>query len=127
MTLEEIKAEIKERLAQTNVKREEQESKVDVPDYFSGLFDGVANGFDQVLVLLDQLEPSWHEYPREKPTEDGAYLITRYTKHGGVFIDIDSWISEYEMFDSTEDIPSSMKVLAWMELPKPYRKEETNG
>lgn len=91
-------------------------------------YDPYAEGYQDALIwfsdMLDTLEPSWHPYPDEKPTEDGAYLITRYTKHGGIFIDIDSWISEYEMFDSTEDIPSSMKVLAWMELPKPYKKED---
>lgn len=113
MTLEEIKADFKE---MWNMARNEDGN----PFYL-----GAREAYEYAIAIIDKLEPSWHPYPAEKPTEDGAYLITRYTKHGGIFIDIDSWISEYEMFDSTEDIPSSMKVLAWMELPKPYKREET--
>lgn len=123
MTIEEIKAEIKERLAQTNVKREEQESKVEIPDYFSGLFDGVANGFDQVLVLLDQLEPSWHEYPEEKP-ESGLYRVTLDVSPFAITRDL-----YYNSVTGLWENPRSgceivLDVIAWAELPKPYKKED---
>ena len=117
MTLEQIKAEIKERLAQTNAKREEQESTVDVPDYFSGLFDGVANGFDQVLVLLDQLEPSFHPYPQEKPPRYGWYNVT---------LDDNGRLEVYTSFYSKGGFVwfYDNNIIAWAELPKPYKKED---
>lgn len=124
MTLEQLKAEIKERLAQTNVNREEQASKVDVPDYFSGLFDGVANGFDQVLVMLDQLEPSWHEYPEEKPTEKNGYVVSVVDESNGYcFTDASFYHPNLDRFE-IDDV-YQLHVYAWAERPKPYKKEAT--
>ena len=63
---------------------------------------------------------TWHKYPDEKPTEFKKYLITRWTKWRGIFVDADEWIPDYDYFSNAEEMPDAMKVLAWAELPKPF-------
>lgn len=100
MKLEEIKAEILAR-------RNEWASKND--DYETASFIA----YDTCLNMLDQLEPSWHKYPDEKPTEDGYYETT--TPKGKVKQD---WWNGSE-FEELDEQP-----IAWKELDKPYSKEE---
>lgn len=99
MTLEQINAEIKEALRVST-------------DY-----DPYAEGYQDALFwfsdMLDTLEPSWHPYPREKPTEDGYYETT--TPKGKVKQD---WWNGSE-FEELDEQP-----IAWKELDKPYKKEE---
>lgn len=67
-------------------------------------------------------EITWHPYPEEKPPKGyDAYLITRYS-YGATFVDIDCWLDDYDMFDEAESVPSQMYVIAWAELPKPYKR-----
>ena len=56
----------------------------------------------------------WHKYPNEKPSKDGLYLIT--LKFGNT--------KEVSMGYLTKGIYSN-SLIAWAELPKPY-KEENN-
>lgn len=102
MTLEEIKSEIEKRF------NDEISSKRGMPNDF---VDGICFGYAECLKMLNQLEPSWHEYPDEKPTEMGYYLTT--TPNGKVHED---WYNETR-FEERDEEP-----IAWMELPKPYRK-----
>lgn len=100
MTLEEIKAEM------NRVK-----DKLDPLDLIEL---GWRDCIEWVLFdLLNQLEPSWHQYPEEKPTKDGHYMVTIADFERPI-------IAEY----SREHGFTVWVVVAWMELPKPYKKEE---
>lgn len=99
MTIEEIKAEM------NRVK-----DKLDPLDLIE---IGWRECLEWVLFdLLNNLEPSWHEYPKEKPTEDGPYLVT--------------WGNEYPIVGKFEEGTFCFdKVIAWADLPKPYKKDGT--
>lgn len=64
----------------------------------------------------------WHPYPEEKPSAtDAYYLVT--TNYGGKLKVMTSWwIDSQYRFGVVED-----RVLAWAELPEPYRKENADG
>lgn len=106
MTLEEIKAEIKKRF------NDEISSKRGMPNDF---VDGICFGYAECLKMLNQLEPSWHPYPAEKPTEDGYYQVT----FDDSTVDLARWKDGSWTFNP--------KIIAWKEKDKPYKKEEPNG
>ena len=62
---------------------------------------------------MKKVEIVWHKYPNEKPTKDGLFLITH--KFGNR--------KEVAMAYLTKDINSN-NLIAWAELPKPYKEEK---
>ena len=73
---------------------------------------------------MSETKTVWHPYPKEKPKRDKEYLVTCVHQDGNKFIFIDFWFSatgEGEWFTAPE------KVIAWAELPEPYRPEVNNG
>ena len=67
----------------------------------------------------------WHPYPKEKPTEDGRYLVTirMFCRDG--------FDEEYERRFVQEDVFDlgyfwKAGVIAWAELPKPYKEGADN-
>lgn len=56
---------------------------------------------------------NWHSYPETKPKKDGTYLVT--TLAGDV--DTDAFqLGDFDFYMS--------EVIAWAELPEPYKPEE---
>ena len=111
MTLEEIKSEIESFIFYAEVEARAAKKN----EWGHGFQVGKINAYENCLRWLDQLEPSWHEYPKEKPKEMGYYLTT--TPNGKVHED---WYNETR-FEERDEEP-----IAWMEMPKPYKKEATN-
>ena len=72
----------------------------------------------------------WHKYPDEKPDSDSAMLITYVGYMGAHFVDIGwfdkdaSWYDEIGCWFTIEEEQRHIdNVIAWKELPKPYREE----
>lgn len=109
MTLEEIKTRIKSYhdIAESELAIAKNERGFD-------FLCGKASAYRKCMDLLNQLKPSWHPYPDEKPKEMGYYLTT--TPNGKVHED---WYNETR-FEERDEEP-----IAWMEMPKPYKKEGT--
>lgn len=57
----------------------------------------------------------WHPYPETKPKKDGIYLVT--TLAGEVDTDVFQ-LGDFDFYMS--------EVIAWAELPEPYRSEVKN-
>ena len=111
MTLEEIKKRIKALMYEAQV-------GMCCHDYNESDFQkGKRHAYMDCLKVLDTLEPSWHSYPAEIPDKDGTYLIT--SENGSVYV-FPFWVSNGKF---SKDRRSS-KVVAWMEMPKPYKKED---
>ena len=95
-----------------NVNKEEliKALNYDRRQYEKGYADGKRNGIE------------WHPYPEEKPSAtDAYYLVT--TNYGGKLKVMTSWwIDSQYRFGVVED-----RVLAWAELPEPYRRENEDG
>lgn len=86
-----------------NVNKEEliRALKYDRNQYEKGYADGKRNGIE------------WHPYPEEKPkNESKKYIVT--TSCGEV---------ENRWWINTFWVITVSKVIAWAELPSPYRKE----
>ena len=64
----------------------------------------------------------WHPYPENKPTEEDAYKDFLLTIDAGLgpFVTKGQWLS-VGCWDAYLDI----EVLAWAELPEPYKPEKT--
>lgn len=58
---------------------------------------------------------NWHPYPETKPKKDEIYLVT--TLAGEVDTDVFQ-LGDFDFYVS--------EVIAWAELPKPYRPEVNN-
>lgn len=107
MTLEEIKASIK-------TYHDIAESELAIAKNERG-FDflcGKASAYRKCMDLLNQLEPSWHPFPTEKPTEDGYYQVT----FDDSTVDLARWKDGSWTFNP--------KIIAWKEKDKPYKKED---
>lgn len=67
----------------------------------------------------------WHPYPDEKPLCTDDYLIT--IKRGRkLYVTKDC----YDVGESEFEFEFNTKIIAWAEMPKPYRpevKSETHG
>ena len=73
----------------------------------------------------------WNKYPNKKPKEDGYYLCTidtgyryeigiiRYMNKGK---ENEGWYSYYAYYGEWQQ-EDDETILAWMELPKPYKEE----
>ena len=94
-------------------------------------YDHYGNGYKDALCwvsdMLDTLEPSWHEYPREKPTyKDNhakPFLITIRQKDGYEFVTISVYHFQLSVFEMVGYYDDS-SITAWAELPKPYKEEK---
>lgn len=116
MTIEEIKAEIKSRqyscIKMVN-------GGCDNTAYVRGSHDT----YREVLELLEDLEPSWHPYPKEVPLVSDVYRVTLDVSPFAITRDL-----YYNSVTGLCQLPRgggelSVDVIAWMELPKPYKKE----
>lgn len=59
----------------------------------------------------------WHPYPKEKPTEEGTYLVTmKYEDKEEAYVTTSVFIWAYDCFCG------GRFVTAWAELPKPYEE-----
>lgn len=80
-------------------------------------YDPYAEGYQDALIwfsdMLDQLEPSWHKFPEEKPTENGYYQVT----FDDGTVDLARWKDGSWTFNP--------KIIAWKEKDKPYKKDGT--
>lgn len=69
---------------------------------------------------MNETKIVWHPYPKEKPTEEKAYLISFYDctrkRHG---VDFDFYNPGHDVWDVYGDGVYT-KVYAWAEEPKPY-------
>ena len=69
----------------------------------------------EVLKSEEETKVKWHPYPKEKPKEDGSYLITTIYSH------IPEVITEsYENGEFNLDA----FVVAWAEKPSPYEEKD---
>lgn len=59
----------------------------------------------------------WHPYPQEKPEEYDEYLVTVKDEQD-LFTFTTYWIPEGNTF-----IDFSRDIVAWAELPEPYKEE----
>lgn len=59
----------------------------------------------------------WHPYPQEKPEEYDEYLVTVKDEQD-LFTFTTYWIPEGNTF-----MDFSRDIVAWAELPEPYREE----
>lgn len=72
----------------------------------------------------------WHPYPKEKPKDDGYYIVTINPFLNSYPVVTDFWKSMTacdEDFSKTETVSFweryGGQVLAWAELPEPYEQE----
>lgn len=85
---------------------------------------------EPIFVTGMSIEPIWHPYPEEKPSEEGEYLVTEsscVTKEV-LFVAVeyysgDNWTDENNC--RVWDI--SRYIRAWMPMPEPYNKEKTDA
>lgn len=75
----------------------------------------------------------WHPFPKEKPKDDGYYIVTINPFLNSYPVVSDFWKSMTvcdEDFSKTETVSFwgtyGNQVLAWAELPEPYRPEKEN-
>lgn len=65
----------------------------------------------------------WHPYPEEKPKDFGDFLVT-------FIIEGDEkryvCLSTYNDIRDTFFMSPRIKVIAWVEMPEPYRPEDKN-
>lgn len=58
----------------------------------------------------------WHPYPEDVPDIDKGYLVTIKNKIGQRYTTTDFWEKEGFIF-------RDISIIAWAELPEPYRPE----
>lgn len=81
--------------------------------------------------LKESNEVNWHPYPEEKPTPTEKdynakpFLITIRQRDGYEFVTISVYHFLLSVFEKVRYYGDS-SITAWAELPKPYKKEETN-
>ena len=109
MTIEKLKADIDRQIARCNT-------------YGYGL---TAKVLERIKRLFDELEPSWHPYPDEKPTEKNGYIVSVVDESNGYcFTDASFYHPNLDRFE-IDDV-YQLHVYAWAERPKPYVKEADN-
>lgn len=106
MTFEEIKAEIKRFKDYAEVEADREKER----EWNLGFQEGKFFAYEKCLDLLDSIEPSWHLFPSEKPTDERAYIVTYASEFG-------RGVSEYKY---NERIWEHDGVIAWKERDKPY-------
>lgn len=121
MTLEEIKSEIESFIFYAEVEARAAKKN----EWGHGFQVGKINAYENCLRWLDQFEPSWHEYPKEKPVS-GLYRVTLDVPPFAITRDLyyNSVTGLWEHPRGGGEI--ALDVIAWAELPKPYKKEATN-
>ena len=65
----------------------------------------------------------WHKWPKEKPakgSDRNKFLLTFKTKKGSYYTSMGEWYDKYKEWASF----SFDEVIAWAELPEPYKPEE---
>lgn len=68
----------------------------------------------------------WHPYPQEKPKKEKPYLVTtKKCNSSKTIVGIDTFFIDWKDFVLEYPKPTFYMVVAWAELPDPY-KEETN-
>lgn len=60
----------------------------------------------------------WHQYPQEKPSKSGDFLVT-VKKIEGEIVMIRFYTDWGEKFNFNDK-----QILAWAELPQPYKLEK---
>lgn len=65
---------------------------------------------------------NWHPYPEEKPTKKDRYLISLDDGNGHQYITIAAFYKDIFWGSGVID----HIVIAWAELPEPYRPEVNN-
>ena len=74
------------------------------------------------LCLRASRSIEWHEYPKEKPTKEGTYLVTvKYEDEEEACVLTSIFVGTYNCFGG------GRFVTAWAERPEPYRKENADG
>ena len=91
---------------------------------------------DEAIKMLKERfeQPRWHPYPKEKPPkEDVPYLITCAYLWGeerlvmeAFWGDINGVTLWFEIDSRGNEMPLTLQVFAWAEMPEPY-KEKANG
>lgn len=66
----------------------------------------------------------WHPYPQTKPKHIGSYLVSIKKVWANWVVSDRLRICEYNGIDKWENIEDYEKVVAWVEIPEPYQKEE---
>ena len=66
---------------------------------------------------MSEIKTVWHPYPKEKPIEFTWCLITSLIGNRKVSI---------RMFGKTQFSIRDDEVIAWAELPEPYKEEKGN-
>lgn len=87
---------------------------------------------DALQMAIKALSVRWHAYPDEKPPEPGDYLVSQYSclTKKITFVWVEEWDGEDwidEDFEDSHPLVLDKWVYAWMELPEPMPKEETDG
>lgn len=80
------------------------------------LFDGAMPMFNKMYELGKKEATTWHPYPEDVPDMDKGYLVTIQNKIGQFYTTMDFWDKEGFVY-------RDKNVLAWAELPEPYRPE----
>lgn len=111
MTIEQIRSEIKQMIAQLTKTKDT---------------NGVVALY-WALATLDKLGIPWHPYPEEEPSKEGNYLVTLSDGN----IAIDSYVTDWFDGDPKATVfyrwgeNDEEDIIAWTELPKPYKKEKS--
>ena len=109
MTIEQIKAEIERDLDLAIMRKHHL----------------LISSLPRILKMLNNLEPSWHEYPKEKPPKDGEYIVTVPFEGAEqvAYAEFEQgrWILPTFCYNCLgyADTP-----IAWKEKDKPYKKED---
>lgn len=90
------------------------------PCHYNDMADNDRCGVDEAMTsgwveeldcpLKEANEVVWHPYSEEKPTQSGYYLVT-LNMFGKIFVNV-------HPSNGSFDVP----VIAWAELPKPYKE-----
>lgn len=64
----------------------------------------------------------WHKYPDEVPSRFNKFLVTIQSPTGAIFVDT---LFYSDFAKSWMDLGVMDQVLAWAELPEPYKTQET--
>lgn len=71
---------------------------------------------------MSETKTKWHKWPDEKPPCRGTYLVTICVGDGEPYVI--SYHFDPECQDPLACFFDGTKILAWAELPDPYKPEE---
>ncbi len=93
----------------------------DVEDW--GSIKSYADAIDIVNQVEQEYSDGWIPCSERLPEEDGAYLVTLYSKYYQQFeVDLLSYNKKYGEWNDIEDRDYSDEVIAWKQLPEPFEK-----